>query len=388
MSVRIIKREEMLDYWSMHSIAFRYPFNPEQRLNAMNTDEGEKNRIVYGNFTEDDKLTSGVICTPFTANLNGNIVGLVGIGGVSTLPEYRRNGDIRSIMSKLLHDRREAGDVLSGLYPFSHEYYRKFGYENSSMTVSYEFKPEALSSYRKLLSAKIVQYTAAEPDDDLQKLADCFTQKYTFCMNRDAQSWRLWFRKNPINNNMLLRYKFYDDKGLCAYCAINNKNGEVYEVNDLLWRDSAALKQVFGFLGCMSNSVILHLPDNIVFESLVDEPHIVTPKKWRTPMGRIVNVEKALACIIPCACLKCAIKVNDAFIPENSGTYVIENGTVRLDNAAEADIEVSIQALFQLVIGVIEFDTIVLRNDVTIFSNEDALRKLFVKRNTWHTEDY
>jgi predicted acetyltransferase len=58
----------------------------------------------------------------------GQAVPMCGIGGVATLPEYRRQGAIRAIMDRLLHQEREEGTVFSYLYPFSFQFYAKFGY--------------------------------------------------------------------------------------------------------------------------------------------------------------------------------------------------------------------------------------------------------------------
>ena len=85
-----------------------------------------------------------------------------GIGGVCTLPPYRRNGDIRMLFRVLCEEMKDKDIPFSYLYPFSHVYYRQYGYELVNIRQRVEAPSADLKAYRGKGSAR--QYM---PGDDL-----------------------------------------------------------------------------------------------------------------------------------------------------------------------------------------------------------------------------
>lgn len=81
---------------------------------------------------DDDNLhmMSALTVFDYKIHFDGHSCKMGGIGGVSTLPQYRRRGGIRGCFEKALPAMYEEGYDFSYLYPFSTEYYRKFGYES------------------------------------------------------------------------------------------------------------------------------------------------------------------------------------------------------------------------------------------------------------------
>lgn len=49
------------------------------------------------------------------------------VGEVGTLPERRRRGFAEAMLRDALRFRRESGDLITFLWPFSYRYYRKLG---------------------------------------------------------------------------------------------------------------------------------------------------------------------------------------------------------------------------------------------------------------------
>lgn len=81
-------------------------------------------------FDEDGEMMSSFTVSDFTVQFDGSPCKMGGIGGVATLPQYRRRGGIRECFRAALPDMYDCGYDFSYLYPFSTAYYRKFGYEN------------------------------------------------------------------------------------------------------------------------------------------------------------------------------------------------------------------------------------------------------------------
>ena len=101
-----------------------------------------------GAFSDDGKIMARIINNKYETWLDGQLVSNGGIGAVSTLPEYRNTGAVREIFGRLLPEAYRAGEVISTLYPFSHAFYRKFGYETVRWRNDYEFAPSVLCEYR------------------------------------------------------------------------------------------------------------------------------------------------------------------------------------------------------------------------------------------------
>ena len=75
------------------------------------------------------EMMSMFVLSDFPMNFDGHSCLMGGVGGVATLPQYRRRGGIRGCFEQALPWMHENGYDFSYLYPFSTAYYRKFGYE-------------------------------------------------------------------------------------------------------------------------------------------------------------------------------------------------------------------------------------------------------------------
>ena len=62
-------------------------------------------------------------------NVEGEIVKMGGITGVTTYPEYAGRGLIHKLMAKCLEHMRTERQFISFLCPYSFPFYRKMGWE-------------------------------------------------------------------------------------------------------------------------------------------------------------------------------------------------------------------------------------------------------------------
>ena len=126
MEFRFIKSKEQEQVIFVISQAFYYNCESEYKL-------VEKGKFRYedflGAFDDGGKLMAVAQCLPHFMWLDGVSVKCGSIGNIASLPEGRRGGIVRKIMKLLCDKMYEDGYVMSFLYPFSHPYYRKFGYE-------------------------------------------------------------------------------------------------------------------------------------------------------------------------------------------------------------------------------------------------------------------
>ena len=195
MKIRTLEPNEGWRATQVAAVCFEFPFNLEEeraKAEAMTAEEIEaaKNppktdgyplpsdsfpaHTVWGCFSDDEKTLMGSIgITNYTCRFDGNAVLMGGIGGVSTLPAYRRGGTIRKCFEAALPDLYEKGFVFSTLYPFSRAYYRKFGYENGAFVRELTVDIEALPS--QPVGGTIEQLF---PGDDLSPLLEIYNEFY------------------------------------------------------------------------------------------------------------------------------------------------------------------------------------------------------------------
>ena len=129
---------------------------------------------VWAAMSDDEQTVYGSMEVPvYTVRFDGHLSVMGGIGGVSTLPPYRRNGSIRECMRAALADMNEKGFDFSYLYPFSRAYYRKFGYENSYEVRQWEADFKALRDYGSKGSVKMLL-----PGDDFSVLNEIYNQRH------------------------------------------------------------------------------------------------------------------------------------------------------------------------------------------------------------------
>lgn len=125
MLVRPITKEERLQSAQLFAIAFESPFDPNDLTPFAEIP------CIWAAFDEESgEMMSTVYVTDYRVQFDGGRYKMGGIGGVASLPQYRRAGGIRACFQKALPILYREGYVFSYLYPFSTAYYRKFGYES------------------------------------------------------------------------------------------------------------------------------------------------------------------------------------------------------------------------------------------------------------------
>ena len=85
----------------------------------------------------DGQIVSSLMCTPGPIYVGGQSVSHSAVGAVGTLMDYRNMGLAGAMMTECVKLLRAEGLYTSSLWPFSYEYYRKFGWEVGSEVRNY-----------------------------------------------------------------------------------------------------------------------------------------------------------------------------------------------------------------------------------------------------------
>jgi predicted N-acetyltransferase YhbS len=95
---------------------------------------------------EDGVALADVSAVPMRQNVRGSVFAMAGVAGVATLPLARRKGYARALLTELLGQMRDAGHVVSALYPFRPTFYQRFGYVGLPRTRTATFAPADLAA--------------------------------------------------------------------------------------------------------------------------------------------------------------------------------------------------------------------------------------------------
>jgi len=134
----------------------------------------------------DGEIVSSLLCTPGEAMFRDDVVALSAVGGVATLPEHRKKGYAGMMMREAVRILHRNGWHTSALWPFSYNYYRKFGWEVGSEHRMYAVPSEVARG----LAAPDGVRPATESDlPEMSRVADRFARRYNCVTVHDDLWW-------------------------------------------------------------------------------------------------------------------------------------------------------------------------------------------------------
>lgn len=375
MIARLLKPEESWRWNQVMAAAFEWDFDLEKaRAEAAREKTEEELREqarnrCFGALSDDGKILYGCVNSrEYTCRFDGGAYKLGGIGGVSTLPPYRHNGAIRASLSASLRDMYENGFTFSYLYPFSTQYYRKFGYEVGAEARRWVMP---LADIRpKDVGGTIEQIF---PGDDFSPLHEVYDACFADC-NMSAVRDRydaglekaklmeehryvyVWRNEAGAPRGLMIAHKTREDGAVVMDC--NHTFGAQNE-NGFLFCDMEALSALLFFVKSAFSAdydkISFTTRREIDLTSLVGENNSASCSMFWNGMLRVVNVRRVLE---NCNCrgTGCVrIAVEDTILPENCGTWKLTfaPGQVNFVEKTEEqpDVSLTINAFSALICG-------------------------------------
>lgn len=377
MIIRNIENGENKKTQSLMACAFKYP------LDASRVGDDMEEEFI-GAFADDNEtLMAQIAVKDYKVTYCGKTVGCVGIAGVSTYPEYRREGCIRAIFNEVFRRCADRGWDVSLLYPFSYRYYRKFGYE--------------LAFRHKTLSVPFSMLTHIERNNDAvlyngeeDVLADllgvyaAYAKDKNLCMVRtDGAS----YSADPIKS---CRYTYlWKNGGTPASYATVTPDGETLRVTELVYTDAASLYGILGFLrlfdGQYKNVYFALLENDSPVDFLVGTDKGITASCADGAEGRVVNVKNVLMMNeYPRHGGSIRIRITGDVIENNNGVFTVSFGDktdVSFEKDGEWDVSTSINSFSRLVFGGVARGKAAYLADTVIRNKEELLYEMFPERS-------
>jgi len=349
---------------------------------------------------EGKKLLAGMFELDYLMRFDGHSVKMTGISGVGTLPEARKGGHIRHIFEKLLPEAYEKGVVFSCLTPFSHDFYRKFGYEVACARNNISISTGDLSDIKPK-----GKYVHILPGDDTSLLAEvhsAYIKNINHGICRDYwpenRAWKRFTKEDPCATGTFL-YLWKDENGKARsyikYQDIMEDGDHHMNVTELAFIDK---KGLYGALGITSGLSAQFENFKWIMPTFID-PYDFIGDAWSVEsefkprdMTRVVNVKAALELMRrPCFEGKYVIEVEDKNIAANSGKYLVEFSPDEAKVSAttkNADIRCDILTLSQLVTGYRTLENVLYsrQEGIEICGSEKTLNSVFTQRPQHVTE--
>jgi len=407
MIVRKIKPEELKRTMELFAIAFEFADDNEKSAmevyEEVSTHPTSRDDVFWSErwaaFEDDDKtMMSYFLAQPFPVHFDGQTYTMTGIGGVATLPQYRRCGGIRKCFETALPSMYRDGVTFSYLYPFSSVYYRKFGYEMGCEKLQYHVRLSSLEPFAVGGSCDLV-----EPDhrmlEEIKEVYRAMQNKYNMMIVNEDYEYAWVSDANPVKKQEFT-YVYKDSDriplGYVSFKQVNEPDGRNLFCNRFCFTCADGLKGLLNLLISLGSDhayATFELPTDIDITPLLPEWSMgaVSVRKLPAGMLRVVHVENVLkgAAYRGDGCLTLAIR--DDQIPENNDIFRVtfQNGAcigVERTEYPQTDIDMSINDFSRLILGVCDANTLPYLNRVTRFRPEAPFEKMFYQKPNFIAE--
>jgi predicted acetyltransferase len=244
----------------------------------------------WGFFTE-GKLAAKMNILPLEAWISGKRYAMGGIASVATWPEYRRKGMVGRLIHNALEVMKQEGHTVSLLHPFSHAFYRRYGWEQCIDYKKYEIPVQMLkmTDAAKTTHKRVVRYSRTSMPL-LHKLYEQYASQYNGMLSRYDDWWELRvFDRKPGQIGVLTDEQGDQAEGYILY----EVKDRVMNVHELVYLNESARQGLWAFIAnhdSMIDKVTLTAPANDHLPFYLANPRV---KQELIPyfMARIVDVE-------------------------------------------------------------------------------------------------
>ncbi len=362
MIVRKINSNESTRFNEIFAIAFEQPIE-----NGPAKSENKKIHHLAAFDESNEEMMSTITISDYDINFDDNICKMGGIGGVASLPQYRRQGCIRACFENALQSMYKDGYEFSYLYPFSSNYYRKFGYESCVRKYNVTANLSLLMPQQNLGSF----YLADSKNtflDEVMSIDRVWESSYNMMVRHNKEDYE-WLTKSEPAIKQDFTYIYFNENNIAKAYTTFHKEDQSDGRNLICTRFCFIDKD--GYNGLMSifkafssdhSFVKFNLPFDSSMQYLMSEWSMgaVNWEVCQAGMVRVINVENVLKKAKYIGTGKAIIKITDKYIKENNDVFTVyfDGGkfTSVERSKVEPDIIIDITTFSALISGVCNFN--------------------------------
>lgn len=401
MIVRKIKPTEIKRVNELCALSFEYgednTKSPEEIFENVRRNPQSRLDLAWHSrwaaFEDDDQtMMSCLSVIPYPVQFDGHHTTMMGIGGVASLPPYRRKGGIRACFEAALPDMYESGAVFSYLYPFSTAYYRKFGYEMCCERNRYQLLLDKLPFTQVGGSFHLIEQ--GKPWlAEIKTVYRAWQESYNMMIIGEAPEFAWVEKANPFKDQQY-SYLYMSGEGIpksyITFQKVDEPSGRNLKCSRFVFTDAEGfygIVNLFVSLAADHRFVTFELPSSLLIEPLLPEWSMGVGQRENAycGMARVVNVFDALKMARTSGDGALVLEIHDAHIPQNNGRFAVRFASSRVTEVSltdEApDVSLGIADFSRLLLGV--YDTHMLRflKNVTVHNTLSDLSALFFRKD-------
>ncbi|MBQ3859504.1 MAG: GNAT family N-acetyltransferase [Clostridia bacterium] len=341
---------------------------------------------LWGTFLPDGTLISEALLYHYENWFEGVPVPCGAISTVATLPEYRKQGAASDLIREMLRTERREGELFSALFPFRHDFYRRFGFGTVPMQNDYVFTPGALADYRFDGTAEL--WRPGDPVSDHTALWNRFARTCNMAAVRSEETMLEEHVDGEFWRDRKFCYLLRLDGEPAAYVIFQDDRVppgiSALAVGDWASDGAKGFSALLGFLGRFGaeyDRIEFYLPGGVEFYSLLrsKQSFSVEKKTRQDYMVRALDAGKILGLLRKPAGEAFTVRIRDSLIPENDGNWTV-GGSSAVRTDAAPDLSLSAEAFSQLAAGGAGLEEALLRDDVELFGKGDLLSLVFRRK--------
>ena len=311
----------------------------------------------------DGRIATTFGAWPFRIRLNGRSTAVAGVTMVATLPEHRRRGILRQVMTRALAEQRERGQAIAILWASMGAIYQRYGYGLASTNVTYEIEPrEIVFAAGEPATGSVRLHTREDARPIFEALYKDFSRPRNLMIQRSGALWDI--RQQGDRQQFGVYYDAArEPRGFVGFETGSDPGiGQTIDVNDWASLDHDAYRGLWEFLG--HHDLVRRVRWNRVPEDDPASLLLLEPRELHRRTGdaiwmRVTDVVAALPQRPYGEADALTIAVTDELCPWNDGTFVLEttgeeSTASRLDGAAAgapADLTMPVASLAVLLSG-------------------------------------
>ena len=325
---------------------------------------------------KDGKVVSALQLISYPFSYYGKTIGCSYLSGCCTDPDYRSQGLMNDLIIKALKQAKNNGACFAALIPASESlfnYYAgtnfvtTFDYSKIRINLSQQVSNSVISDFQQLIA------NSQQPTADFYEVYEYFNNKMrarNCCIQHNEYDFKVITDDLELFDNHLLVAKYGEDICGLAFCYL--RNGEIY-IKDVFAESSAIFSDLISAAAQRFNSQQPIANSQSSINILI--PPVPGQKTHRLGMARLIDAETMLRLYaMSHPKMKMEISLVDTILPENNGTYYINNGTLDKKNSIGTNV-VDIEQLTQALFG---YKTETLPEKLKAFNNLAAFMSLML----------
>lgn len=316
----------------------------------------------------DGKVVSALQLISYPFSYYGKTIGCAYISGACTDPDYRSQGLMNELIIKSLNKANNNGACFAALIPASESLFNYYEGCNFVPTFDYSkihLKKSLQSTINSQQSVSVIVFDHESDPELFYQVYEYFNAKMrsrNCCIQHNEYDLRVITDDLELFDNHLLIAKYGDDICGLAFCYLRN--------------DEIFIKDIFAESGPILSDLITAAANTFKNESInIIIPPVPGQKTHRLGMARLIDAETMLRLYaISHPKLKIEISLVDSILPQNNGTYYINNGILEKKDSIGSDV-IYIEELTQALLG---YHTDSLPEKLKVFNIQTAFMSLML----------